>query len=474
MSDARSRGDRKAPLLGSYRHSLAGQKAIAPEEINFDNELIKYWKSQTVSDESRRAWFSRMISIYDKPEQQQPKFGQYFAQSQYPSMYNFLSSTYETDFAIISEWSRIVYPQSEKREQVIRSLIWRVGGYSGHLRTDWFDLEKFSRKYENKDNGDLDMSIEAARRLSLLPSGGNTLIENDPMITYSLSAAIDRTYAYGILSPTKVYRNEELENQYDQEHWIHVLHIWGVNFESPSTQDWLKFVAKSIKSSDSIKISDLAKAYRHRMIELFSIIRKSIVETAEYVVRNKPDTQTLNVWIPGIGLNNFLKGLMPHGGGQEAIEACTYEFLKVMNDLLFAKSDLEILKTATPNVTNRVSNNTLSLKLRFVEYSGLPPVASERKRNLKHIVTQQPDSGPRSYRQGPIFDYDHTLANEYFFLVNAWDPMTFIGNGGSRDGSMDGWFGGGYTRGGFACTAWLSNLHMIPSLIDHMVDVEGI
>ena len=143
-----------------------------------------------------------------------------------------------------------------------------------------------------------------------------------------------------------------------------------------------------------------------------------------------------------------------------------------MNDLLFAKSDAEILKTAKTSVRERVSNSTLSLKLRFVEYSGLPDVAITRRDQLAHIVTQQPDSGQRSYRQGAIFGYDHTLANEYFFLVNAWDPMTFIGNGGSRDGSMDGWFGGGYTHGRFACTAWLSNLHMIPSLIDHMVPAQ--
>lgn len=206
------------------------------------------------------------------------------------------------------------------------------------------------------------------------------------------------------------------------------------------------------------------------MIEMFAVIKRSIVETANVLVGKYPDVKTLNVWIPGIGLNNFLKALGPYG--PEAINGCILAFLKVMNDHVFSKSDAEILASANQDVKDRVSAATFALTLRFVEYSGLPNVAITYASGLSSIVTATHDSGPRSYIHGSLFNYDQTLPNQYFLLVNAWDPMTFIGNGGSRDPSMDGWFGGGYTHGNFTCTAWLSNLHMIPSLIEHMIPAD--
>ena len=454
-----NRGGKNPSQLGNPK-SKKSISTLSSEPIfkQFDRKIVQFWKSHLTTKDSRTSWFERMISMYDKNGK-----GEYFARK-YSSMYNFLSDTFgnEVEFARLESESRLIYPADRSIDDVVHTLIWRVPGYAGSLVSSWFDENKFANVYENVGQADNDMRKQAAKILQ--PSDRN--LHHDPMIRYALLDRVDRAYAYGILSATKVYRNEPPTSD---THWIHVLHIWGVNLESESTQDWNKLAQPNIKNG-ALNVPCLVEAYKVRMIEMFAVIKRSIVETANVLIGKYPDVKTLNVWIPGIGLNNFLKALGTYD--PEAMNGCILAFLKVMNDNVFSKSDAEILASANQDVKDRVSAGTFALTLRFVEYSGLPNVARTHASELSSIVTATHDSGPRSYIHGSLFNYDRTLPNQYFLLVNAWDPMTFIGNGGSRDPSMDGWFVGGYTHGNFACTAWLSNLHMIPSLIEHMIPAD--
>jgi len=145
-----------------------------------------------------------------------------------------------------------------------------------------------------------------------------------------------------------------------------------------------------------------------------------------------------------------------------------------MNDLLFSKTDAEILSSASEMTRQRLDGTApIRLSLRFAEYSGLPAVANSNRAQLGGILGDMSPNSPRSFVREALFTYQDPAAggSDYYLLVNAWDNMSFIGNGGSRDESLDGWIAGGYTYGRFASTVWLSNLHMIPSLVDHIIPV---
>jgi hypothetical protein len=205
------------------------------------------------------------------------------------------------------------------------------------------------------------------------------------------------------------------------------------------------------------------------MVELFSIIKRAIVETVDTVTAKYPHITDVHVRIPGIGINNYLNGLP----NQHVKNICILEYMKVMNDVLFSRTDAEILVTASEVTRGRLrdARRPVRLSLRFVEYSGLPAVANIHREELRGIL----DNGAsRSFVREGLFTYDDSNPDgtDYYLLVNAWDNMSFIGNGGSKDGSLDGWIAGGYSyQPRFASTVWLSNLHMIPSLIDHMIPV---
>lgn len=197
------------------------------------------------------------------------------------------------------------------------------------------------------------MSFEASRRN--LPS-----ISADSYHQYTLSDKIDCTYTYGILSPAVFRRNSE-------EDWVHILHVWGVNSESKKTQDW-KAIVEPNTSAEGINLDGFANAYRARMEELFAVIKTAIVETADILTHNHPGINAPDVHIPGIGLNSFLKSL----NSQDLKDACIFEFLKVMNDVLFAKSDAELLSNASADTKRRQRNGTFRLRLSWSSSMDFP------------------------------------------------------------------------------------------------------
>ena len=420
---------------------------------NFNTGLVNFWKKNVVHGGARGTWLDKMTSMYDKDKGQTY---QYFDYKVYPGLNEQLKLLYSNDkaFKKISDNSKLIYPSSKSRDEILHSLIWRVPGYAGGLETLWFDKPKFEDVYENA-NGVAAINMKAEVK-NITDSSSE-----DPLV-YAQQPSIDRTYSYGILSPAAYRRikNSKTEQPNDNlasdDRWIHILHIWGVNFESTGTQDYTVMIA----SSDGL--SSLGTFYQKRMIEMFAIIKQSIKETVEYAKTN--GKTKLACWIPGIGLNNFLKALSE---GNQNI--CREEFYKVLN-MLFSQDDTQLGASAG-----------ISIDLIYHAFGGLTELIKTNAPLIKQ------DTGPRRHTTvyGGVLNFDDNDPNVYNMIVNAWDPLTFIGNGGARDPSLDGWIGGGATNKsginilknfehGFACSAWLSNLHMIPDLADqtHMIGIN--
>ena len=407
---------------------------------SFDDLVSLFWRANMADSKIRQTWFTRMVSMYDRSGKQ----GEYFDSSNFPGMYGFLESTYSSEdgYGRISRESRLIHSKGHKLDDVIHSLIWRVPGYAGGLAKGWFNEDTFSYVYGNRGS-EPDLF---GRAKSMKPPSG---IDPNPLLSYPLMDGIDRAYAYAILSPAKVYRTNQLDS-----HWVHVLHTWGVNFESGSTQDWKKLVETSINSDGTLNEGALLSKYQARMDELLQIIQQGIVETAKILTAEYPSISELNVRIPGIGLNNFLKGLESKFGS--AISAkCKLQFYNGLSGL-YKLSD------------SNLGSSPLRVNLSFIAFGTLPANIAAL------LVRPSTQTEPLVTPQGQtIFDYNESKPGAYYLLINPWDPLSFIGNGGSRDHSMDGWFGGGYASSGsskpFACTCWLSNLFMNPALIEHVV-----
>jgi hypothetical protein len=297
----------------------------------------------------------------------------------------------------------------------------------------------------------------------------------DPL-EYALNDRIDRKYAYGILSPTAYRRATSTQGGsgllINLDNWIHILHIWGVNFESTSTRDYRAMI-------DAGGINNLANFYSVRMIEMFAIIKQSIIETVKYMRIKEPGKTKLACWIPGIGLGNFFNAFGDDDNDPRKV-VCRREFYRALN-ILFQHSDqqlesggivIELIYYAYPkweHIYDNVAN---------IYTHDIPSTVPDKSPTNPHPDTKLNPRRRTSVGGGGVLNFDDLSKgseNTYTMIINAWDPLTFIGNGGVRDGSLDGWMVGGAPGGiiprGFACSAWLSNLHMIPDLADHMIPV---
>jgi hypothetical protein len=63
--------------------------------------------------------------------------------------------------------------------------------------------------------------------------------------------------------------------------------------------------------------------------------------------------------------------------------------------------------------------------------------------------------------QRNLFDF-WNQSDVHVLLINAWDPVSFIGNGGAHDQSIDGMVGGGAMHL-FWSSAYLSNPQLCPT-----------
>lgn len=228
-------------------------------------------------------------------------------------------------------------------------------------------------------------------------------------------------HAYAILSPTEVYKTAQMDiEQGDSSFWISALHLWAPNFESRHTLDWRSMVTIS-QEGDVIVHHD---RYRSRIVEMTRIMDTAIGHLLSTIT-----CAFLEIRLPRVGLGNFLNAL---DVSQQTI--CEHTWLDVIHAWA---SQLDHSRIRV--VYCDIRDLQLDEKYAYLNV--------HRERNL-FAFGERPDV--------------HVL------LVNAWDPVSFIGNGGAEDRSIDGMVGGGACNL-FWSSAYLSNVMFAPQQVNRVL-----
>ena len=241
-------------------------------------------------------------------------------------------------------------------------------------------------------------------------------------INYNMN--YDWSLRYGILGFTPL---KKTKHQKHKGAWI--LHTWGVNLESRQTTD-----AQYVFTDGTFNMKNY--------ITILKIMFRIIEKGSQQVHRMTGKRVTLR--IVGLGLGAWLKAApsSKHPGIKQ-------KYLGILSDI--AERNASWLTIKFPNFPR---GNTLEW------------ISSESK---SHWETVENNHDP--------FGDGKKLKNEVLMLVNAWDDRSFIGNGGSRDNTLDGWMVAGGSKNFslgihgkplgryFVNSSFLHNIFFQPSLI---------
>jgi hypothetical protein len=294
---------------------------------------------------------------------------------------------------------QIYVPKTQRgtTKQLQNAIKYRVPVYYGTDRTDMFHWSKVSQ---------------------LIGYTRNNISDDDRVISKT---------RYAIGGPVKYLQGlSGIVNDNSERYsvkTIHILHIWGVNLESRTTPDYL-----SLKND---LLANSYQSYYDRQIEIFNTIVKSSLHMA--IINNKTG---VNIQFPFIGAGCYLKALSNNQKNKcinEIINAIMITVSKMPKNV---KMHLCIFN---PNEFDASHLN----KLRVFETAYSQLVVKEGNVN------------------GNVMNNLDSLSNENNLgvVVNAWDTYSFIGNGGSKDFSVDGFMvanAGGYNDH-FRNTAYLHN-----------------
>lgn len=168
------------------------------------------------------------------------------------------------------------------------------------------------------------------------------------------------------------------------------IHCWGLNFETKTTRDYNRYISKD--GSKLINIDELEWRLRDTIRSIF-VASQNFHKGNYHILR-----------IPYIGLGCYLSGIN------------NFMIRDLIKRLFF-----RLLKEET-----------------------------NKNKNI-HVVICNPDQSfnktildiEDEYKNNNYFNFDKDLFKLDLVRtswVNAWDSHSFIGNGGSRDASIDGWF----------------------------------
>jgi hypothetical protein len=233
---------------------------------------------------------------------------------------------------------------------------------------------------------------------------------------------------YAIAGPINIM---EYNGQPEIRAWV--IHLWGVNFETTESDDYKILYA----NPGGLNV----ETYFERQLDILNMI----VESAKYA-RGIERAEHVKIQMPMIGMGQFLKAIP-----LKAQEACQLLFIEAISKVLSSNSDISLkLCIYTPN---DFSNNCLE---RLGNLSTKYPVFS--------LGLGQENGNLLLGVENPCIDNGNTLT----CVVNAWDTRSFIGNGGSRDNTIDGFIvanAGGYNNQ-FRNTSFLHNSFFCPNVLN--------
>jgi len=213
---------------------------------------------------------------------------------------------------------------------------------------------------------------------------------------------LDPKLRYGILAHT-LLQHDSIAKDF----WV--LHTWGVNLESLRTTDAKYVVPKGVFHIER---------YRELLEIMFSIVKAGA--NALHKKTNKP----VVLRITGLGLG---------------------EWLRVATAL---KKDLEV-KEMYKQMLHELARDWLHI--RHPDYPTIQTLAPAGK-DWRVVEKNHDPFGDYPTRSGT------TIIEPYpegavVLIVNAWDDGSFIGNGGRKDNSLDGWMVAGGSIGSFSSMA---------------------
>ena len=203
--------------------------------------------------------------------------------------------------------------------------------------------------------------------------------------------------------------------------WIGMLHTWGINFESTETYDYQHFVHKQ-----KINFSQYEKRTREMFFTVFRALEKMIERNHN---NHNDHYERVYLRIPLLGLGSYLAAI----SSEKEKEMCRKVFFRVLKEI----------------------------SSRFIKTSKLPLKVFLCHRDSSNVFdsVQSSDSFEISDNLFEISNDPTTLD----VIVNAWDSSSFIGNGGSKDPTIDGFVGAGLD-GYIECAAYAQNIFFLPEL----------
>ncbi len=271
-------------------------------------------------------------------------------------------STWISEHQTINDRTFLVVPDRHIANQVRASLVYRVPVYYGKPETEMFDSSAVER-----------------------------------VLGYSVAqhSSVNPEVRYAVCGPVT-----------SENHVFHVIHTWGVNLESQTTDDYRMYIDPS---NDRL----IRHLYENTVAEMIKMIMTAATQSRRKGVR---------IRMPLIGLGAFLNEI-PTRDRSFAYRTFFKSVVKSAEEILPRDSRVDIV-IRDPSTPGQLSSTTTR-----VEVGDLFDVSSYTAREIRHL-----------------------------YLVNAWDPRSFIGNGGSHDPTIDGMMAAGYGPGAkLANSSYLHN-----------------
>ena len=206
----------------------------------------------------------------------------------------------------------------------------------------------------------------------------------------------------------------------DKKKLIGVVHPWGINLESTDTYDYKQYVTTNGRFG--------VKKYEKTLYKMFL----SIIHGAIRLLESTPDKNKVHLRLPFIGLGAYISTL---DNEQKQVARRAFG-----DSLDFALKTYETLKE--------------QIDVYLLDYDDTIRNFSTDHSNL-HIL-----------HGGDMFEFDDEI-DDLVVLTNAFDSNSFIGNGGMRDPTIDGFLVAGKGSGRMAPnSSYLHNPFFVPEIMD--------
>jgi ribA/ribD-fused uncharacterized protein len=205
--------------------------------------------------------------------------------------------------------------------------------------------------------------------------------------------------------------------------YAYVGHAWGINFETKKTADYARFI---VPSTGRIR-RDLYEKTQDDMCAM-------IVQCAVHAMTDA-GAASVELLVSSIGMGAFMTSITDESDRDWAMHALVRSL----------STQARKTTTAHPGVNVRFYSERAAVHRAATEHEHFRIVGGDIFRDAGNYLKHKP----------------------CVCVINSWDPVSFVGNGGDRDATIDGMIASGLGDGAaFANTCYLHNVMFMPSLLE--------